>query len=807
MNTLGLDLRHAARALLRAPYLTVVSVLSIGLGVGAAAAVFSWMDGLVLHPFPATSDQGQLVGLEVGEPNGGMGAWSYPTFKELQAGLKSFSGIAAWNIGRVSVRQPDEQISSPLLATFVSASYLSVLGVTPVLGRAISDADVQEVAPVALIGYQYWIDRYSGDPAVIGRTLYLNGEPVSVIGVLPPFFSGVYTGVAPQFYAPLTLQPRITGVNTLVDRKMRRWLLFGRLAPGVSREEAFAEADALAKRIAAGYGDRPAPGATVMPLRTQFLGATLSPLFTAMLAVTVLLLALASANVASLLLVRAGARQHEMAVRTALGASRRRILQTVVMESALLAAAGSALGVGAAYLARGALYYFVPRGAFPISLPIPISLRVLGAALGVAAVVTIGCGMGPALAGMRVAPVGALRAGARALTGGATRLRSAIVTGQLAFCVLFLVLAGMFVRGLASASAVDVGFADPEHVLLVSTNLSAARLSDTAGIAAVAQLLTRLRALPDVRSASAATMVPLGFGGVDVVEMRVDGYAPAPDENMTANRSFIASDYAATMRIGVVQGREFAAADRAGSQPVALVNETFVRRFFAGAGAVGRRIDAGRGWATVVGVLHDGKYGRLDEKPVPLVYLPLAQFFQPSLTIHIRTAGDPKMLIEPVRRTLTSVHVDLPALQPRTLAEHVSASTFVQRTGASVLGAFAAAALLLSVVGLYGALAFAVALRSRELAIRLALGAGSATVMWAVGKRALVIAGAGLLLGGVLSVVGGLLLRAQVPGVGAGDARLYLLAVAVLLLAAVLSAWVPARRAVRLDPAVVLRGE
>jgi predicted permease len=356
MNTLGLDLRHAARALLRAPYLTVVSVLSIGLGVGAAAAVFSWMDGLVLHPFPATSDQGQLVGLEVGEPNGGMGAWSYPTFKELQNGLKSFSGIAAWNIGRVSVRQPDEQISSPLLATFVSASYLSVLGVTPVLGRAISDADVQEVAPVALIGYQYWIDRYSGDPAVIGRTLYLNGEPVSVIGVLPPFFSGVYTGVAPQFYAPLTLQPRITGVNTLVDRKMRRWLLFGRLAPGVSREEAFAEADALAKRIAAGYGDRPAPGATVMPLRTQFLGATLSPLFTAMLAVTVLLLALASANVASLLLVRAGARQHEMAVRTALGASRRRILQTVVMESALLAAAGSALGVGAAYLARGALY-------------------------------------------------------------------------------------------------------------------------------------------------------------------------------------------------------------------------------------------------------------------------------------------------------------------------------------------------------------------------------------------------------------------------------------------------------------------
>ena len=271
------DIRRAARSLLRSPYVTIVAVLSIGLGVGAATAVYSWMDGLVLHPFPAVREQDALVGIEVGEPNGGMGAWSYRTFNELAQGLRSYSGMAAWNIIRVSVRLPSEEVSTSLLATDVSPTYFDVLGVRPVLGRAITAADVETRAPVALLGDRYWRERFQGDPGVIGRTLLLNGVAVQVIGVLPPGFSGVYTGVVPQFYVPITLQPTLTGVDLLTDRKIRRWLVFARLAPGVTREAALRETDGLAKRLSAGYGDRPAPGATVMFLRVQFLGATLSP--------------------------------------------------------------------------------------------------------------------------------------------------------------------------------------------------------------------------------------------------------------------------------------------------------------------------------------------------------------------------------------------------------------------------------------------------------------------------------------------------------------------------------------------------
>jgi hypothetical protein len=273
MNSLWLDLRHAARSLRRSRFAAIAAALSIGLSVGATAAVFNWMDGTVLHPFPAVADEGRLVGLEVGEPSGGTGASSYQTFKELRDATKSFSGMAAWRIVRVATREPGELGSSPLLATTVSGTYFEVLGVRPIIGRNITSADVETVAPVAMLGAQYWIDRYRGDRAVIGKTLLLNGQPVTVVGIAPPRFSGVYTGVVPHLYVPLTMQPRLTGVNTLDDRKLRTWLLFARLAPGVSIDAARQDADAAAKRITASYGDRPAPGAVVMEFRVQFLGA------------------------------------------------------------------------------------------------------------------------------------------------------------------------------------------------------------------------------------------------------------------------------------------------------------------------------------------------------------------------------------------------------------------------------------------------------------------------------------------------------------------------------------------------------
>jgi len=377
----------------------------------------------------------------------------------------------------------------------------------------------------------------------------------------------------------------------------------------------------------------------------------------------------------------------------------------------------------------------------------------------------------------------------------------------LALSVVALVLGGMFVRGLQAASRVDVGFSDPQHVLLVDTDFGAARLTDATGVSALDLMLRRLRALPGVQSATVASMVPLGFGGRRIVEVKVEGHAPAPNENMSVERAHIGPDYAATMKITVVRGRDLHDDDRAETLPVALVNEAFVRQFLPGTDAIGRRVDAGRGWATIVGVLHDGKYDRLDEPSHPVVYVPTAQWFLPGMTIHVRAALDPRSLAEPVRRVLASVSPDLPAVQARTLAEHISASTFVPRTGAMVVSVFAALALVLSAVGLYGVLAFSVRLKAREIAIRVALGASRAAVVWSVAGRGLAISGAGIAVGGVLAIGFSAFVRSKISQVAPGDPLIGLAVTGVLLIVTAIASWIPARTAVRLDPAAALRTE
>jgi predicted permease len=806
METFLQEIRFAARALSRSPYVVLVAVLSIGIGVGSAVASYSWMDGLVLHPFPAAADQTRLVGIEVEAP-GGMGAWSYSSFTELERSLHSLSGIAAFRILRASVRQPGEQGSTPLLVTTVSRHYFSVLGIRPAIGRSITDADVASRAQIAMLGYDFWRERYGGRADAIGRSVFLNGERFTIVGVAPPRFAGVYTGVVPHFYVPATTEPLISGVNTLDDRKLRSWLLFGRLAPGVTIAGARSEADAFNRRLSESYGDRPPSGADVMYLRLQFLGKTLSPLFAAMLGVATLLVILASANVAGLLLVRADARRAEIAVRRALGASAGSLLRIVLIESALLAALGSAAGLLLSYLARGGIYAFVPRGTLPLSLPVPISGRVLALALLAAALVTLASGVVPAFVALGVAPATALRSGARSLSRGASRLRSSVAGAQLAFSVLLLVFAGMFARGLQRASAIDVGFSDPQHVLLVDTNLRPAHAGDRTGPPMVADILSRIRALPGVEHATVASMVPLGFGGRRIIEMKVEGYSPAKNENMTAERAQVGGDYASTMRIRVVQGRDLADDDRAGTLPVALVNEAFAAHFFPRQNPLGKRIDAGAGYATIVGVLHDGKYDRLDEPPHPLIYVPIMQFFEPTMTIHVRTTGDPLRYAEEVRRSLIAVNVDLPAAQTRTLAEHTSASTFVARTGTLMLGVLSIAALVLSAVGLYGVLAYGVRLRGRELAIRLALGASRSGVKWRVVRDGLTVAAFGIAAGGILAIAGGSLLRSQVAGVARADPLVFVAAALALAVVVIAAAWIPATRATRLDPCAVLRAE
>ena len=790
------------------PWLVASASLSIAIGVGANAAVYSWMDNLVWHPFPGIRDPGKIVGLETGFPDGDAGPVAFQTLEDWRRGTSSFDAIAAWAMGRVSVRREGDTGSVSLVATLVSGNYFGVLGGAVARGRAILPDDEVTRAPVIVLSDVGWRSQFNQDPDIVGRMVSLNGDPFTIVGVAAPAFVGTYLGVVPDLFVPITMQPRLTGVDTLTDRSARSYQAVGRLAAAVSVETAGRELDALARRVSRANGERPILGAVVKDARLRYLGGLVSPMLTATLVVTGLLLLVACANVAGLLLVRVLARSPEMSLRLALGAGGGDLARLVGIECLILAAAGSGLGVLFAYLTRGALHYFIPVTTFPITLSVLLNGRVLLFTAATAAIVAVICGLLPALHLRRTAPGAALRGTGRSLAPAASRLRLAIVAGQVAFSLTCLVTAGLFLRGLSSAAAIDVGFKAPERVLLVNTDLSPARPTAAQRTEMVRRVLDEIRGLPGADRVSVGSFVPLGFSGRRVSTVRVDGYAPAPDEDMSVLRITVGSEYAATMGIQILHGRELTTADRDAGRAVAMVNGHFARRFWPGASAVGRRIDVGSGWAEIVGVLGDGKYGSLVETPQAVVYANLEQLPTPAFTLHVRTRAAPLTMVEPVRAALRRVHIDVPALQPRSLADHISASTFVPRVGATILSVFGAVGLLLALVGLHAATAFAVAARTRELGIRLALGAGSREVLRVVLRPALRVVAIGVAGGTLLSAVIGSVVQARLPQVAQVRPLdlTVLAACSVLLVAAAgLAALSPAARALRIDTATALR--
>ena len=799
------DIALAIRSLNRTPVVAIVAILSIALGVGANTAVFSWLNSLVLNPFPGLDAPHRLVGVETRMPNGDVAPMAYPVVQELRDASTSFTGIAVWSIARVSARESGETASKSLIAMTISGNYFGVVGGRVAHGRALTVDDERRQLPVAVLSHGSWQRRFGGNPSVVGRALYLNGEAVTVVGIAAPQFVGTYLGVVPDLFVPVTMHPALTGANTFNDRRSRTWQVVARLAPGVTEAQARMATDALALRLSTASGDRTALGAEVKDVRLRYLGGIVQPMFLAMLVVTMLLLAVACANIAGLLVVRTATRQQEFAVRVALGASRASVSRLVLVESALLAAAGTGLAVVATYAATGALYTFIPTGTYPITLSVAMDARVFAVAGLIALVVTVASGLVPAIRASGVPPANALRFDGRS-TGGRSRFRTAMVVIQLVFSLLCLTTAGVFVSSLRAVSSMALGFTEPEQVLLVNTNLSAARLRDSTALRAIDEMILRARALPGVQSATVATVIPLGLGGRPTADIRVQGRDAVPDENLAVMRSSVGPQYAAHMGARLVAGRDFIDADGANAIPVALVNETLARRFLGGTvDALGARIDLGRGWTTVVGVLADGKYFSLAESPQPAAYVPIAQWYQPAFTLQLRTVGNPRSLVEPVRSLIQSINVDLPALQVRTLAEHIAGSTFVQRTGAVVLGAFAAAALLLAMVGLYGTLSSSVARRSREIAIRVALGAGWSSAVSTVIREALTAAGFGIVIGGPVALALTRLVQSRVSLPGAQPLILLGAGAALLGLSALAAAYSPARRALRVDPARALR--
>jgi putative ABC transport system permease protein len=818
MDGLRHDLRQAARLLVKHPGFTAVAVMSLALGIGANTAIFSLVNALLLRPMSVPRPQ-EIVSVFTSDFSGpAYGASSYPDYLDFRR-VDALSGLAAWAPTPVALAQGGA--SQRMFAEAVTANYFDMLGVRPVLGRGFVPEEDSGPHAVVVIAHGVWQRVFGGDPGVIGRSVTLNGTPFQIVGVAPPDYVGAMRGLAMDLWIPLSMQEVArTGRSGLTSRGNRGIMLIGRLRPGADIRSAQARFDALAGELKRAFpqnwtdvqqrGRRitvvSEAGGRVFP---EFRGPVLG--FMALLMTVVgLVLLIACANLANLLLARASARRREIGIRLALGAGRWALIRQLLAESVLLSLLGGAAGaVGAAWTAD-VLSTFRPPLPVPVVLDLALDLRVLAFALAVSIATGVLFGLAPALAATRTDVVSALKDdGAATGTGPQrSRLRNALVVGQVSVALLLLVASGLFVRSLRNAHAIDPGF-EAGGLAMASVDLVLGGYKEDAGRAFYVRALEETRALPGVVAATFVKDAPLGLGG-SRRGVSIEGYTPRPNEDMEVALTSVGPGFFATMRIALRRGRTFTERDAAGRPLVAVVNETFVRQYWNGQEAIGRRLRL-RGPqgppAEVVGVVRDGKYRTLGEDPRPFVYLPLLQDYDGEATLIARTDGSPATVAAQLQRRLVEIDPRVPVFDVKTMDEHLRFTLLPARLAASVLGLFGTVALLLAGLGLYGVMSYLVSQRRREVGIRIALGARPADVVRLVvgqGMRLTILGVAG---GIVAALVLTRLVAGLLYGISPTDPWTFASVTAVLGAVALPACLLPARRAAAVDPIVALRFE
>lgn len=803
------DLRYAVRVWRRVPGTTAIIVVSVALGVASVSTIFSWAEGLILRPLPAVLELERLVSLKPQGPGGRYNvAWE--EFRDWSEQSASFEGAAAFGTRRMGLREPGTapgQATEPVWGMPVSGGYFRVLGVKPQLGRLIEPEDANTAGGgfVAVVSDALWQRRFGRSSDVIGRRIVLNSREVRVVGVAEEGFAGTYVGLSFDVWVPITIEEALGGSSgSLVDRE-RRWLqAFARLQPGVGLDQAEAESIVIGRRLAAEY---PASQEIELVVQKLDVGAAsrLAPLFGVLLGLAIVVLVVVCATVSNLLMAHATTRETEMAVRLAVGARPGRLVRQLLTESALLAAVAGGLGALMSWRARDLFPALLPPSPLPLAIDTPLDARVLAFAVAMTTLTLLVFGLAPALGAVRKAAAAGLR---ETLTADRSRVRwrRGLVAAQIAFSLTALGSSAMFAGRLSELRTVDRGFDKPEQVLLVTTDLDLAGIVPPAEQrSALNRVLDVTRALPGVRGATIATFVPLGFSGYRDIDVDAPGYDRQVGEPAQALLSEIGSDYFDVMGIPLLAGRPIAASDDTEGQPVAVVNEALVERFGLTT-PIGQSIRLGDRDVVVVGVARDGKYrfDELDEPARPVAYVPWEQWGAAAVTLHVRTSGEPMMLVPTLERAFTSVDSRLPVLTPMTLDAYTSLPLFPGRLATTVLGVLAAGALALSGLGLYGVTRFAVEARTRELGLRMALGAGSRQILGLLVGDSARFALIGLLAGLPLTLGAARILSAVVPGL-----RLEPLAIAAaaVMLMVIFGAAVAlaAGRSLRIEPAIALR--
>ena len=812
MQTFFQDLRFGFRMLRRSPGFSILALLCLTLGIGTNAAVLSWIEGILIRPYPLVPHQDRmfaLIGTTRGVP--GHNGLSYPDFVDLEKNSTLFESFIIDRITGTTLSVGDRAERATI--GIVSANYFDALGVRPILGRGFrpEEATGRNAHPVTVIAYRTWRDRYNSDPNIIGRTQYLNGVQHTVIGVAPERFHGTFVGYSFSFWVPTSMQETFDTTGYKLEDRGARWIEgYAILKPGVSRQQAQAELNSISQRFEKDFLDtnRGHENQLVPLWKTPFNGAgNMSSTLAITMAVVFLVLLIACANVSNLLLARSLLRRHEMTMRLALGAGRRRLVRQLVTEGLLLSLIAVVGGIAVAYWCRNALVlaFPPPLPGTVIDYPGQIDWRVLAVSAGICMASTLLFALVPAIRASDVDLSYALKAESGGVLGGSTRsrLRSALVLVQVSLSFILLAGTGLLLQSLIKMRNASPGFnanvvSSVVDLFSAGYNVERAKIFHT-------QLLDRVRTLPGVESAALTRVIPFSYNVFSSAPIEVDGYQPPPNEQPTVEYIEVTEDYFTTLGIPLASGREFVRTDDENAPPLAIINETMAAKYWPGNDPVGQRLKVKDRWMQIVGIAKNSNYRSKTETPVPFFYVPLRQNFRVQNSLLIRTRETPGAMMPALAREVHALDPNLAPLITDRLQDQIDEISYSQRLAVTLVAIFGAMALFLAAIGLYAVVSYTVSQGTRELGLRMALGAGAKDLMRQVMSRGLLLTASGVAIGGVAAIMLTRLMGNMLYKISPHDPVAFGMAFAVITIASLAACFLPAWRATRIDPVQALR--
>ena len=825
MHTFWQDIRFALRILIKSPGFSAIAILSLALGIGANTTIFTVVNAILLNPLPVKQIS-RVVQVDTVDTKTRVTAanvtklgMSYPNCQDYARNSKVFRGLSCI-AGPLPLTWSGGTEPKQIFGQMVSANYFDVLGLRPATGRLFMPDEDTKLGGnnVVVLSYSLWVNKFGSDPNVVNKTLTLNATSYSIVGVAPRGFKGAFTfGNAEQVWLPVSMYPQVLAgffKDNFNDRRFLATAVIGRLKDGVSLGEAEASLKTLASSLEREFPkDNASRSVALTPLAEAAVGVNNRNQFVLiggfMMAIVGLVLLIACANLANLLLAQSAGRQKEIGLRAALGASQVRMARQLLTESMVLAILSGVVGLAIAYAGRAVLWSFRPPFILDGDVDLSFDSHVLFFTLGVALLTAVTIGLAPAVKVAKPNLIEALNVGGRGGTVGWTRspLRSLLVVTEIALALVALIGAGLFVRSMQNAQRIDPGF-ESKKLFVFAFDLGALHYDEGRGQQYFRVAIDRAKAVPGVESATIASNFPLGGGLGRTVFPEGQDEASGYRGTLTQLND-VDTNFFRTLRIPLVGGRDFTDADRKNTHPVAIISEAMANQFWPGQNAVGKRFHffGEPQLREVVGVVRNTVVNAIGEDPQPLAYLPLTQDFAPAATMQVRTSGSPESVIAAVRSQVQSLDTNLALTNLNTIEELIDQGLWAPRVGAGLLAVFGALALLLAIVGVYGVLSYSVSQQTREIGIRMAMGARTASVLSLVVRQGMRLALVGLALGLVIAFAGMRLLSSLLFGVSAHDPATFAGVSLILATAAILGCYVPARRAAKINPISALRYE